>query len=158
MTLTFFESTSDHRRVDKTTFITQKETYTAYNQIETLDLIKPTFIVANNKNDHSIQKTWNYAYCPDLKRYYFVLSMDAIKGKKMEINCLVDVRMSFLNGAEIPVNVIRNEKIKSNVPDNKFPVDPNKVTIDLIKLNSEMFMSWQGNESIPVYYDMLLTQ
>lgn len=139
MQLYFYNCSDDYRRVNKNTGnpVWAADGVTInMNQIEPVDLIRPDFIVSNNP---SMPLTFNYAYCPDLGRYYFITEQKAVTGNKRIISCLVDVRKSFLN-ALIPVTVVRNEfATNSNVPDNNFPVDPNLHDFRVILLDNDIF-------------------
>lgn len=135
MLLEFYNCTDDYRKVDKTLGNPVWRS-TDVNPVEPVDLINPEFIVANNPQ---MPLTFNYAYCEGLNRWYFITAQKAIQGNRRIISCLVDVRMSFIN-ASIPVTVVRNEfATNSNVPDNKFPVDPNLHDFRVILLDNDIF-------------------
>lgn len=156
MKLQFFNMSGDHRRVNKFPYMSQTTQQFNINQIEGVDLITPTFIISVPDN-YELQKTYNYAYCDDIKRYYFVRTIETVPAKKARIECLVDVRMSFINNNDFPISVIRNEFIKSNIPDKQFPIDPNKSEIEAIPLSKEPFAYSQGSDDYPYFYDLLVT-
>lgn len=134
MTLRFYNCSDDYRRVKKTIGAAVWES-TVMNPTTPVDLITPEFIIAN---DPAMPLTYNYAYCPDVKRYYFVTGQETSAGNKRAIQCLVDVRMSFVN-SQIPVTVIKNEFINSNIIDNEFPVDPQLHDFKVLPLNDSVF-------------------
>ena len=135
MTLEFFNCSDDYRVVNKN--IGQPIwSETVMNPPETIDLITPEFIIGATSQ---MPLTFNYAHCIELGRFYFVTGQKSLKGNKKAIECLVDVRMSFVN-SQIPVTVIRNEfKGNSNIPDDEFPVDPELHTFKVINLDGTVF-------------------
>ena len=56
------------------------------------DLINPVFVVSKKNYDISI---FNYLYVPLYKRYYFVNNIRSTPAGFMELECHVDVLMSF---------------------------------------------------------------
>ena len=135
MELYFYNCSDDYRVVNKN--IGQSIwSSTVMNPVEPVDLIRPEFTIANNSQ---MPLTFNYAYCPDLGRWYFVTGQRAVTGNKRIIECLVDVRKSFVN-SQIEATVIRNEfATKSNIPDDEFPVDPTLHTFKVIELDGSEF-------------------
>lgn len=134
MQLYFYNCSDDYRRVDKTL----GEPLWSHNvdPLEITDLIRPSFTIVDNA---TMPLTFNYAYCPDLGRYYFVTSQEGKIAGKRTIELLVDVRKSFVN-SQIPVTVIRNEfASNSNIPDDEFPVDPELHNFRVINLNNTIF-------------------
>lgn len=55
------------------------------------DILNPVFILEYQSDLVNA----NYLYCPDFSRYYFITNMNLLPGKRMEINCAVDVLMSY---------------------------------------------------------------
>lgn len=135
MELYFYNCSDDHRKVYKTLGSPVWES-TVMNPSEIVDLIRPSFSIIA---DPAMPLTYNYAYCPTLGRFYFVTGQQSLPGAKKVIECLVDVRKSFVN-SQIPVTVIRNEfATNSNIPDNEFPVDPMLHGFKVIPLDGTVF-------------------
>lgn len=89
---------------------------------DTIDLLNPVVLV----NYNAAFLTSNYAYIPELKRYYFIQNVGLETAKRMRVVLRVDPLMSFKDSIlGATVTVLRNENIGStNVVDNKLPVDP----------------------------------
>ena len=135
MELIFYNCSDDYRKVNKT-LGTALWASQVMNPTEIVDLIKPSFTIAASPQ---MPLTFNYVHCPTLGRFYFVTSQQSLPGAKKTIDCLVDVRKSFVN-SQIPVTVIRNEfASNSNIPDNEFPVDPVLHSFKVIELDGTVF-------------------
>lgn len=135
MTLRFYNCTDDYRVVNKNIGDPIWEE-TIMNPPESIDLITPTFIVGANTQMPLI---YNYAECVELGRFYFITGQKSIKANKKAIECLVDVRKSFVN-LQILATVIKNEFMRnSNIPDDEFPVDPQLHTFKVIDLDGSVF-------------------
>lgn len=152
MQLYFYNCSDDYRRVNKTL----GEALWSHNvdPLEMTDLIRPSFTVVDESN---MPLTFNYAYCPDLGRYYFVTSQEGKIAGKRTIKLLVDVRKSFING-DMEVCAVRNQyATKSNIPDDKYPVDPNNVEIIAIPLDNSLFAHYGSTGYTPYRYDVIST-
>jgi hypothetical protein len=126
-----------------------------------VDILHPIFRIAYNAafpNSKS-NTPCNYAYCDELKKYYFILSMTEDPGAILTVKCEVDVRMSFIKDNDFPVVVSRNQyKNKSNVPDKSFPVDPSFHIPKVIKYDDSIFIYHSGlYDTQPQSYDIVET-
>lgn len=152
MVLRLFDCKADMRRVNKLPYMTEKHATDIYNAQYNLDIITPTFIV-NYVADFPLH--CNYAYCPDLNRYYFITSMTEDPGTSITLHCEVDVRMSFLNDNDFPVVVTRNEFMdKNDNRDESLPIRDNENSIKVMKYANEIFAKKDGS---PQQYDIIET-
>ena len=76
-----------------------------------VSILKPVFRV---RDVRSII-TYNYLYCPDLQRYYFIDDIVSIHNDLWEISCHVDVLETFKNGILAQSAVIRRQQNKYNL-------------------------------------------
>lgn len=93
----------------------------------------------------------NYCYIPELSRYYYLLiTLD--RGKRMILNCAVDVLKTY--AAQIKNRqgtILRSESIgkPTIIPDNKLPINPNSHEVKLLKFygenNSNIFADTIGD-------------
>lgn len=85
---------------------------------EARSITKPVFIVGTDK----INFGYNYLYCSNFGRYYFIDNMTVEPGQRIAIHCSVDVLETYKSGIQaLSVNVIRQEnQYKDYLPDSKF--------------------------------------
>lgn len=117
MTVKFFKSTADRRKLDKSNDIVQITSATATPWGE-IDLLNPVFIV---KYSDSLLNS-NYVHVPLFDRYYFA-SITLLPGSQLRVSCYIDPLYSFLEGIKSKtVNVIRYEQQRTKyIQDNKLP-------------------------------------
>lgn len=59
-------------------------------------ILSPSLILTNNKTDDNLNIfEYNYLYIPAFKRYYYIDNIIQISNKMWQIDCSVDVLMSF---------------------------------------------------------------
>lgn len=159
MNLIFYDCTADHRRVNKIPFMTEKWQHNV-DRIDARDLLNPQFTI-NYEDDMPLE--FNYAYCPEIKRYYFVTTQVHKAAKKVTFVCSVDVRMTWLSNTlydiDFPMTVLRNQYAKnSNVPDNKLPVDPSYHEFEVLPFETDEFMlrgSASGDLNLRQAYEVI---
>lgn len=76
-----------------------------------VSILKPIFKV---KDVRSII-TYNYLYCPDLQRYYFIDDIVSVHNDLWEISCHVDVLETYKNGILGQTAVIKRQQNKYNL-------------------------------------------
>lgn len=76
-----------------------------------VSILKPVFKV---KDVRSII-TYNYLYCPDLQRYYFIDDIVSVHNDLWEISCHVDVLETYKNGILGQTAVIKRQQNKYNL-------------------------------------------
>ena len=116
----FYKITDEKNKVGKT--LTAGTSLTLYGQFETeISITAPSFIIQYDAVDIF---SWNYVYIPQLKRYYFIDDITAVRKGVFRIICSVDVLESF--GADLkllPAFVTRNESVQdTSLADNRLPL------------------------------------
>ena len=143
MNLIFYDCTADHRRVNKIPFMTKKWEHSV-DRIDARDLISPQFTIDYTP---TMPLEFNYAYCPDLKRYYFVKTQIHRAAKKVTFSCLVDVRMTYLSdnvysNIDFPMTILRNQYAKSSpITDKKLPINPLYHDFEVLPFETNLFMT-----------------
>lgn len=88
-TLTLYKCNSDPKVVSKS--LSGGITYNATLK-HTCNVLNPVFII--DRGEHGYFNGYNYLYCAELNRYYFVdLSIET--GGLMTLSCSIDVLMSY---------------------------------------------------------------
>lgn len=85
------------------------------------DILNPVFTLAY---DSSLVNA-NYVYCPEFKRYYFVTKPPTLlAGKRMELQCTVDVLMSWQSGIKSVKTLISRQENAglSTIPDSNIVI------------------------------------
>lgn len=93
MEVVLMKSTSDKRRISKN--VSTIKTYTGVRLKEDTSVIDPTFVLSGVGEQHGVPVDFNYLYCEYLQRYYFVKDIRYARGGAIEIDCHVDVLMSY---------------------------------------------------------------
>ena len=128
ITLELYRCPSDERMVSKT--LNDKFTFNHITFKNDTSIINPVFIVGAIKDNTEPMDTvgwwrkFNYCYCPNLERYYFITDIIFTRHGLVELNCSVDPLMSFkddiLNSKQL---VTRQEnKQQRYIPDPSLPI------------------------------------
>ena len=131
-TATFYNCSDDPTVIGKS--LTNGTAFQNIVPTEGCDLLSPTFVLDYNSN----LTTCNYVVVgAPFNRHYFISNMSIDIGKKIEINCNVDVLETYAAGIKNSTGcIIRSESVgkPTYIVDNKLPIDPNKKEIKSIKL------------------------
>ena len=128
ITLEIYRCPSDERMVSKT--LNDKFEFNHITFKKDTSIMNPVFIVGAIKDNTEPMDTvgwwrkFNYCYCPNLDRYYFIRNIVFQKTGLVELQCDVDPLMSFkddiLNSTQL---VTRQEnKIQKYIPDQSLPI------------------------------------
>ena len=128
ITLELYRCPSDERMVSKT--LHDKFVFNHITFKKDTSIINPVFIVGAIKDNTEPMGTvgwwrkFNYCYCPNLERYYFISNIVFQKTGLVELQCDVDPLMSFkddiLNSTQL---VTRQEnKQQKYLPDQSLPI------------------------------------
>ena len=128
ITLEIYRCPSDERMVSKT--LNDKFEFNHITFKKDTSIINPVFIVGAIKDNTEPMDTvgwwrkFNYCYCPNLQRYYFIRNIVFQKTGLVELQCDVDPLMSFkddiLNSTQL---ITRQEnKIQKYIPDQSLPI------------------------------------
>ena len=102
--LNLYQNISELERVDKTSYLTPVSTIFGTLR-EECSVTNPSFIL-----EYESVPNFNYIYIPILKRYYYVTEIRSIRYSLWEINCEVDVLMTYKNAILMQKGFIeRNE-------------------------------------------------
>ena len=96
-----------------------------------VSILKPVFRV---KDVRSII-TYNYLYCSDLQRYYFIDDIVSVNNDLWEISCHVDVLETYKNSILGQTAVIKRQQNKYNLYLN----DPDFMTYNNDTIQTKMF-------------------
>lgn len=123
MTINLYNCTAENEVVDKTSYMSGNVS-TSCEMVNT-DILNPVLKLSSNFLDK------NYVLIPDFEnRYYFVSSIEMLRGGHMLMNCHIDVLMTYKGIIlQTECNIVRQE----NAPDNKL-VD-NYCTVNVNKKN-----------------------
>lgn len=115
VTLNFYINDSDTNVVNKN--LTNGKTINATLKTST-NVENPVFVLSRSAYD----TYYNYLYCEELGRYYFVDSPVILQGGLIELSCKVDVLETYASEIKnLTCTVARNEKHKNGyLPDGKY--------------------------------------
>ena len=128
ITLEIYRCPSDERMVSKT--LNDKFKFNHITFKKDTSIINPVFIVGAIQDNTEPMDTvgwwrkFNYCYCSNLERYYFIRNIVFQKTGLVELQCDVDPLMSFkddiLNSTQL---ITRQEnKIQKYIPDQSLPI------------------------------------
>lgn len=123
MIINLYNCTAENEVVDKTSYMSANVS-TDCEMVNT-DILNPVLKLSSNFLDK------NYVLIPDFEnRYYFVSSIEMLRGGHMLMNCHIDVLMTYKDIIlQTECNIVRQE----NAPNNKL-VD-NYCTVNVNKKN-----------------------
>lgn len=101
-----------------------------------VSILKPVFKV---RDVRSII-TYNYLYCPELQRYYFIDDIVSVHNDLWEISCHVDVLETYKNGIKSNKAVIKRQQNIYNLYLN----DPDFITYNNDKIQTLQFKNGTG--------------
>lgn len=135
MVLNLYSTSDDTRKVDKT--LTTVKDITAIPS-DNVTMLTPAFIV---EYDSTILSA-NYCYIAEFNRYYFIRDITLLRGNRLQINCAVDVLMSFSTEIKnCSAMISRSESVgkPTNIPDNSLPINPNTFIVKSILFPNNPF-------------------
>lgn len=125
-TLNLYQTNSDPRQVTKD--LTSVAANIPIQPTATLDILNPNIII--NYNESYLNA--NYCYCSLLNRYYYITSTSLEIGKRIILNCAIDVLHTYSSQIRsCTACVVRNEGIgkPTYIPDNQLPIVSGKYQI-----------------------------
>lgn len=120
MNLKFYVSTAEKERLNKTTFLSQ-ETPIIGEPVDDFDILNPTFTVINPPN---YLNGFNYFYCEETQRYYFLDKPRILSGNRVEITGNVDPLFSHMAA----INTMKVIAKRSSNHYNKYVIDREQLT------------------------------
>ena len=135
MTCTLYTNKQDKATLKK--FLSDGRGYTITFKDDNIDIINPTIIISS---DISALKDYNYAYLPNLNRYYFINGFSSLLGSRTELSLSVDVLMSWQSDI-LNMSVIAD---RSTNKGNRQMTDPllptlNKTNKSVYRLSNGLF-------------------
>lgn len=114
MTINLYNCTAENEVVDKTNYMTANVS-TDCEMVNT-DILNPVLKLSSNFLDK------NYVLIPDFEnRYYFVSSIEMLRGGHMLMNCHIDVLMTYKPYIlETSCNIVRQENANSGTLTDSF--------------------------------------
>lgn len=135
MTINLSYTTDDPKTVSKT--LTSVAANVSITPKGNMDIIKPLVVLAYSDDYLGA----NYAYIPDLGRYYYIRDSVLSPGKQIVLQLEIDVRMTWADGIRSCSGVVvRSESVgPTYFPDDKYPVDPRRVWLESRILSGHTF-------------------
>lgn len=135
-TLNLYQTNSDPRQVTKS--LTSVAANIPIQPTATLDILNPNIII--NYNESYLNA--NYCYCSLLNRYYYITSTSLEIGKRIILNCAIDVLHTYSSQIRsCTACVVRNEGIgkPTYIPDNQLPIHPSEQDVTSIRFSESPF-------------------
>ena len=128
ITLELYRCPSDERMVSKT--LNDKFEFKHITFKNDTSIMNPVFIVGAIQGNTEPMDTvgwwrkFNYCYCPNLERYYFITDITFTRQGLVELNCSVDPLMSFKEDILASTQLITRQenKIQKYIPDQSLPI------------------------------------
>lgn len=128
ITLELYRCPSDERMVSKT--LNDKFEFKHITFKDDTSIINPVFRVGVIKDNTEAMDTvgwwrkFNYCYCPNLERYYFITDITYTRQGLVELSCSVDPLMSFKDDILASTQLITRQenKIQKYIPDQSLPI------------------------------------
>lgn len=124
--ITLYQNSAEPNRLDKTKYL--KDIGKIFGTFrEPTSLTNPTITIQQDG-----VPTFNYIYIPTFNRYYYVTEITSLRKGLWQIDCTVDVLMSYKDAIrECPARVERNQYIFNDlIPDNRRIVECGSNIID----------------------------
>ena len=122
MIINLYNCTAENEVVDKTSYMSANVS-TDCEMVNT-DILNPVLKLSSNFLDK------NYVFIPDFEnRYYFVSSIEMLRGGHMLMNCHIDVLMTYKPYIlETSCNIVRQENANSGtLTDSFYSVNNRKI-------------------------------
>lgn len=128
ISLTLYQCGDDDRAVDKK--LKNAHTFSKITLKEDCTLVHPTFILGPVAGSDEAQDTvgwwrqYNYCYCPNFDRYYFIDNITFTRNRFVQITCSSDVLMSFKDDILKTTQLITRQEYKQQryIPDTSLPI------------------------------------
>lgn len=127
ITLDLYRTPSDERMVNKT--LNEKFSFDKINLKEDCSITHPVFILGKTSSTEAMGtvgwwKKFNYCYCSNLDRYYFIRNIVFQKTGLVELQCDVDPLMSFKDDILNSTQLVTRQEYKQQryIPDSSLPI------------------------------------
>lgn len=152
MDIALYQNNSDYRCVNKD--LSGEKILEDVYLLESTDIVTPSFIVL--RSDDTIFSVFNYVSVPAFNRFYFIKGIKVLDSERVQIDCEVDVLMSFKNDIlEAEIVPITMSNIQFH---NKFIVDSRVKNSCVGKTIIRKFSDYEMLEEVtPLNYTTILT-
>ena len=127
ITLDLYRTPSDERMVNKT--LNDKFSFDKINLKQDCSITHPVFILGKTSSTEPMGtvgwwKKFNYCYCNNLDRYYFIRNIVFQKTGLVELQCDVDPLMSFKDDILSSTQLVTRQENKQQryIPDTSLPI------------------------------------
>lgn len=128
MTLILYQNKSEYNKIDKDIVTVTTLTGTLKNSCS---ILAPVILIENETLINA-----NYCYIPEYNRYYFITDITVVRNKLFQINCSVDVLMSFKDKIKEQTAIIaRQEKLYNLYLNDDKLLSYNKITEQIKEFN-----------------------
>ena len=126
-----YQNTAEKIVVDKTAYLTQQFELDILIKDNT-SVMDPTFYFSFTSTQSMTKyRITNYAYVPDLDRYYFIKNFRIVRSGVVELNCHVDVLMTYRTSIKQQRAIVYRQQNRSNLylNDGVFKVYQNPIVL-----------------------------
>ena len=125
MTITTYINNSENNRLTK--ILTQIKQYSGCSAITPMSIINPVIDII----DTNFNVNCNYIYITDLNRYYFVNNITALNNGRWQLDCHIDVLMSYADNIKQQQATFRRQESLYNmyITDPEFHVESKTNTV-----------------------------
>ena len=116
MVIKLLKCNDDKRKLTKT--FTERKVYDNANLKENTSVFEPTFII------RTTILNFNYVFCDDWNKYYFVTNITKTMGGLIEISCREDVLATYSNELKKRSGYVVRQEFQNS----KYIIDNKKVT------------------------------
>lgn len=127
ITLDLYRTPSDERMVNKT--LNDKFSFDKINLKQDCSITHPVFVLGKTSSTEPMDtvgwwRKFNYCYCANLERYYFIRNIVFQKTGLVELQCEVDTLMSFKDDILNTTQLVTRQEYKQQryIPDSSLPI------------------------------------
>ena len=127
ITLDLYRTPSDERMVRKT--LNDKFSFDKINLKQDCSITHPIFVLGKTSSTEAMDtvgwwRKFNYCYCENFERYYYIRNIVFQKTGLIEIQCEVDPLMSFKDDILNTTQLVTRQEYKQQryIPDSSLPI------------------------------------
>lgn len=127
ITLDLYRTSSDERMVSKT--LNDKYSFDKINLKQDCSITHPVFVLGKTSSSEAMDtvgwwRKYNYCYCENFERYYYIRNIVFQKTGLVELQCEVDPLMSFKYDILNTTQLVTRQECKQQryIPDSSLPI------------------------------------
>ena len=127
ITLDLYRTPSDERMISKT--LNEKFSFDKINLKQDCSITHPIFVLGKTSSTEPMDtvgwwRKFNYCFCSNLERYYFIRNIVFQKTGLVELQCEVDPLMSFKDDILNTTQLVTRQEYKQQryIPDSSLPI------------------------------------